>query len=468
MRGTPTETAARGATALTRYVAWRDGLVARSGFTCRPIPFRESREWSFPDGFLRHRSGGFFSVGGLATRARIPELDAQQQLILLQPETAINGFLWRRRGGHGELLFQGRIEPGNCEALQLAPTVQSTEANYKRLHRGGATAFLEWFTAKDAPVLYDALQSEEATRYYGKYNRNVVVDASAPGELGELDLPAQFRWYGIDDLRDLVLQSNVVNTDARSVLAGLDWRWLAADGAPFAGHPDGSLGARLRQSWTAGPATDDVDDAGVLAWLQRLRVRASVRHTVLPLDALEGWVVGDDTISERERRHGFCVRQFAVHAGGREVAAWDQPLIDSDGVGRIVLAFQERAGVLRVLVRASHEIGFLEGVQVSASLLARPGADASADDAFDADLRALLADQDRCRVLHRCRQSEEGGRFWRDENDYELVELDAAIDLPADPTRRWLTLAQIRRLIDVPGTFSMEFRGALALLLHWV
>ena len=33
---------------------------------------------------------------------------------------------------------------------------------------------------------------------------------------------------------------------------------------------------------------------------------------------------------------------------------------------------------------------------------------------------------------------------------------------------RWLTVAQIRRLIPVPGVFSIEFRSAAALLLHYV
>ena len=97
-------------------------------------------------------------------------------------------------------------------------------------------------------------------------------------------------------------------------------------------------------------------------------------------------------IREREREHGFCARQFAIHAAGREVASWDQPLIDSDGVGRLVLALQERGGVLRVLVKASHEIGFLEGVQCAGSVTVPPGASPQADDPVEAALLELLAD----------------------------------------------------------------------------
>lgn len=466
---TPQEAAARAEPkqveqrCLVEFRRWRAEVVAKSAFSSRPIPFAASREWSFVDGILRHRTGGFFALAGLAVAARTPELDGRQQLAILQPETAINGFLLRRRHGRTELLFQGRVEPGNIEAMQLAPTVQSTEANYKRLHGGDATAFLEWFTGSGGGrFLYDELQSEEGTRYYGKYNRNVVVDVT---EASEFELPATFRWYDLEAIRAFAIASNVLNTDARSVLAGLDWNVLADAGGPFAGHAKGTFGAQLRASLVAPAAVDDFGDAEVLAWLQRLRVRASVRHSVLPLSALRNWVVEPDVIRERERERGFCARQFAIHAAGREVAAWDQPLIDSDGVGRLVLALQERRGVSRVLVKASHEIGFLEGVQCAASVTVAPGASPQSGDPVEAALLESLADGRRSLLVAGCRQSEEGGRFQRDENDYQIVMLDPGTRLPESPFYRWLTLAQVRRLIQVPGTFSMEFRGVLALLL---
>jgi oxidase EvaA len=458
-------TQSRDRDALDDFHAFRDAVLATSRFSCTPIPFADSRQWSFADGFLRHRTGGFFALGGLRVRARTPELDCLEQLVILQPETAINGFVVRRRGGRAEVLFQGRVEPGNVDAMQLAPTVQSTEANYRRLHGGAATAFLEWFTGeRAAPILYDELQSEEATRYYGKYNRNVAVDASAHGDL---PLPAAFRWYDKAAIAAFVLHSNVVNTDARSVLAGLDWAVLADDGRPFAHHAAGTFGARLRTSYEAPPSRDEQTDADVFAWLARLRVRSSARHDVVPIDELQNWIVEPDAIRERVREHGFCARQFAVRAVGREVSAWDQPLIDSDGTGRLVLALQLRDGLLRVLIAARHEIGFLEGVQGGASVTIVPGERANPDDRVEAVLLAAIA-SGRARVLHSCRQSEEGGRFWHDENDYEIVEVDPGLELPASPFHRWLTLAQVRRLIGVPGTFSMEFRGVLALLLHYV
>ena len=48
---------------------WRRKRLRDSGFACEPIAFRQSRDWFFEKGRLRHKSGGFFSVVGVRTEA---------------------------------------------------------------------------------------------------------------------------------------------------------------------------------------------------------------------------------------------------------------------------------------------------------------------------------------------------------------------------------------------------------------
>jgi oxidase EvaA len=143
-------------------------------------------------------------------------------------------------------------------------------------------------------------------------------------------------------------------------------------------------------------------------------------------------------------------------------------LIASSGPGRLSLVFQERDGVLRVLAQASYEIGFLEGAQLSTSICIPPGSPVRHDDPIEEALVGLIAEGKRAFLLHRCRQSEEGGRFYQEENDYEIVWLDPSVQLPSSDDYRWMTLGQIRDLIRIPGIFSIEFRGVLALLLSYL
>lgn len=438
-------------------------MVRTSAFSCVPLPFDQSREWRFEDGILRHMSGGFFAVAGLVTEARCAALDRKEQLILLQPQSSIIGFLMRRAAGRRELLFQGRVEPGNVGVMQLAPTVQSTEANYKQLHGGGPTPFIEWFTKRHVGrVIIDELQSEEGTRYYGKSNRNVVIEVPADVEL---ELAPNFRWYSVETLRPLAASSNVINTDARSVLASVQWDELADEDGPFAHHEPGSYGAALRESYVS---NGDQSIVETLRWLMQLRVRCSLRSRVLPVHALDNWTIDRDAIREKRRDAGFAVRHFTIVARGREVPSWDQPLVDSGGPGRIVLVSQQRCGVLRFLLKASHEIGFLEGVQLSASVCVQPGQDTSRGCPLERELVRRVAELNGATVHAECHQSEEGGRFYQDENCYQIVELDEDVSLSDSDDHRWLTLGQIRQLICMPGVLAIELRGALAILLSWL
>lgn len=442
---------------------WQKNSVQLNDFKCIPIDFSESDQWRFEEGQLRHQTGGFFVLAGISAEARHPYLNGQQQLIILQRQIAINGFLLRKTDSGTKILFQGRVEPGNVNGMQLAPTVQSTEANYKRLHGGRKTHFVEWFLDSGrAKSLFDELQSEEATRYHGKYNRNVVLQVPSDAEF---ELPDSFRWYGLEALRHFTVTDNVFNTDARSVLSCLDWGLLTGPVGAFARHEPDSFGWELRRSYCAGPDEAEHSDLDVLQWLTQLRVHCGLRTQLVRLEELANWEVGSNVIRERKLEHGFCARQFKVVATGREVRSWDQPLIDSSGVGRLTLVCQMRNNMLKFLVRASREIGFLEGVQLSASITILPGERGRTEDWVEQTLVELIAQENRIEIMHKCRQSEEGGRFFQDMNDYEIVMLDASVKLPESNDYRWITLSQIRRMIKIPGIFSIEFRGVFVLLI---
>jgi oxidase EvaA len=188
----------------------------------------------------------------------------------------------------------------------------------------------------------------------------------------------------------------------------------------------------------------------------------------MPIAALSNWVIEKDRIRERVREQGFMARHFRVTALGREVKNWDQPLIDSDGIGRIVLVCQERKGLLHFLVKARCEIGFLEGVQLSASVMIEPGLDTHLCDSVEDELLKRAKDGDGASVIASCRQSEEGGRFFQDENDYSIVMLDPSVSLTESHLHRWATLGELKQMINVPGALSMELRGIMAMLLRWL
>jgi oxidase EvaA len=198
---------------------WLAAVRGEAGCHVEDIRVSQSTEWSVRRGFFSHRSEGFFSVVGLdwtspdGTSSRRPYFD-QRPLGTL-------GFLMRLHEERHQLLVQAKIEPGNSRLVQLAPTCQATDSNARQLHGGQAPPYVDCFRAGSANAVYDVAQSEQGTRFFRKRNRNVLVRAE-PDE----PVPPTHRWLDVDRVLDVVGQSYLFNTDARSVLVCAPWQQL--------------------------------------------------------------------------------------------------------------------------------------------------------------------------------------------------------------------------------------------------
>ena len=160
---------------------------------------------------------------------------------------------------------------------------------------------------------------------------------------------------------------------------------------------------------------------------------------------------GLDPIDGKDLR----IRQIRVTVNGREVPAWDQPIIDSGSEGGVDLVCGRLGGVLHFLFRARAEAGLQEKIELTPTLVVEPG-NASGED----------GPRWPGKVVAECSQSEEGGRFYRDTNRYRIIDIGEAGN--ADRMAYWLTLGDIRQLLDEPGWLTNEARSSLSLLLPWM
>ena len=451
----------------------------RCGMECVPIPLEATRRWSLAGGILRHDTGGFFSVIGIrgSVSARGPSAigvpgpapRVVEQPLIDQPEIGILGILLRMRSGRTEILVQAKAEPGNVDGVQLSPTVQATESNYRRLHGGAPTPYLEHFTRRGPwSVLTDSRQSEQGTRFLGKYNRNatVLVRGDGPGPAADC-----WRWCAASSLLRALARDFTVNTDLRSVLATSDWSALAGGGTPFAAWRGcGGWGEGLLDSYLAGEGAEDGDpgDPG----RDLVEFRRSIDRAIerVPLQRLNGWRLDGGGLRDLSARC-FEVSGFRIDAPDREVPAWDQPLIRDRDEGDVILVAQRREGVLRFLLRPSLEIGFREKAQYGPSWQASsegPGDTAPVPgDPVGERLARLLSAGEAAERLS-CRLSEEGGRFYRSTSRYRLIEVAEGTGFQWPAGARFVTLARIRRLLAVPGLLNNEARSAVALLLSFL
>ncbi|MGW7081667.1 NDP-hexose 2,3-dehydratase family protein [Streptomyces sp. NPDC054866] len=411
---------------------WLEARRRAHAFQVDRIPFAALDNWCFEDGTgnLVHRSGRFFSVEGLRVSTSHGPFREWYQPIIKQPEVGILGILVKEFDGVPHFLMQAKMEPGNRNLLQLSPTVQATRSNYTQAHRGAPVRYLEYFTDPTrGRILADALQSEHGSWFYRKSNRNMLVEA-----IGDVPLHDDFCWLTLGQIGELLRQDNVVNMDARTVLA-------------CAPTPD-----------TASTALHT--DTGLLSWITAERARLDLRATRVPLAGIPGWVHRDDSIVHESGRY-FSVVAVGVRAGSREVAHWTQPLFEPRGLGVTAFLTRKFAGVAHLLVHARVEAGFADTLELGPTVQYTPGnyAHLPAEDRppFLDDI--LTADPSRIRyeAIH----SEEGGRFLNAESRYLFVD---AVDDHAPEGYLWATPGQLTALLRHNHYLNVQARTLLSCL----
>lgn len=154
-----------------------------------------------------------------------------------------------------------------------------------------------------------------------------------------------------------------------------------------------------------------------------------------------------------------CVRHVEVHSLSREVTSWEQPIIQSAGCGEIWLPMGFWNDAPHFLFRTVAEPGFGARTELTPAIAIEPGGTAESGGFGSAFKKEG-------RVLASCLQSEEGGRFLFDENQYVIVDVGPVMKPPRN--YHWLSLAQIRELLGRGGRFTNEARSALSLLLKWL
>jgi dTDP-4-dehydro-6-deoxy-alpha-D-glucopyranose 2,3-dehydratase len=416
---------------------WLSEIKAQSEMDVVRIPFGASDEWVKNEGRLIHRSGRFFQVVGV--RWHDIRRCKHEQPFFMQAEIGILGFIFY----NFELMIQAKIEPGNMELVQLAPTCQATASNLDRVHGGECPLFSEWFSGLKGNTIYNSLQSEQGSRFFAKFNRNAFVIADS-----KIPLEKNFLWTPVDAVLELMHEDFLINTDARSAIVCCPWGRLVKRKAfsRFSSHIVKELAHSFNAKVSTQKTKDDV----------RLLRETIARPAFIRLDEMEGWQFGENSIVP-DSLMPFQIYQIRVATAMREVSKWDQPVISSFRAGYAELACGRIEGILCFLFTLQIEAGLGNKVELGPSLVVEPG-----ESAPEKTYRSYPGSV----VLAECRQSDEGGRFYRDISLYRLIDIG---DVTPDSAHgRWLNLAEIGLLLGEGGWFTNEARSALSLISYWL
>jgi oxidase EvaA len=442
--------------------AWIDARRAAVAARITQISLDDMRKWErdAATGNIVHESRRFFSIEGIGIRTDWGSVPEWQQPIINQPEIGYLGLLGKKFGGVLHVLVQAKIEPGNINVVQLSPTLQATKSNYTRVHQGKSPRYLEYFNGeKPITLLLDQLQSEQGARFLRKRNRNMIVEL--PDEEA-LDIHPDFIWLTIGQIKRLMRQDNVVNMDTRTVLSGIGYGTYAAETIHglFALKPSG-LRHRLMLN-SALVATQSLSDfRRIISWITGLKSRYELTVDRVPLRDVGGWIDADGEVRREDGKY-FSVIGVNVAIENREVISWDQPMIKPAQEGLIAFIVKPIEGSYHFLVQAKLEAGNFDIIELAPSVQCLTGNYRTGRNEYSVKYINDVLDAPADRILFDSMQSEEGGRFFNEQNRNMIIEVGDEFPVEVGENYCWMTLNQMLRLIEFNNYMNIAARSLIS------
>lgn len=410
------------------------------------IPLSACIPWYYEEksGVIRNPTGSFFRVKGI--QVLTGERVIVEQPVIIQDEIGYLGIIRKRIGGEMQYLMQAKIEPGNINKIQISPTIQATKSNFTQKHGGKKPAYLDYFiNASKYRIIVDQIQSEQSSRFLGKRNRNIIIEL---GERDDIEVLPSHMWMTMGQIKELMRIDNLVNMDTRTVLSCL----------PLEAHLSEFTDAAFLRSVLGGQPSNISE---IYQYINNYKMFDETERQLVPLFSLESWEMKDDEFVCK-RPYSFKLIFCDIEIEGREVRHWCQPLFEAAGIATFGLLTRVRHGIREFLVRATPEVGCFDKIELGPSVQREyvhdETKDTAVDELFDAHMRTGEG------VRFNTLLSEEGGRFYHEQNRNVIVEIDAD-ELPKLPEGYfWTDYRTLSDMIRINNCLNIQLRNLLSVM----
>jgi oxidase EvaA len=442
------------------FMDWLEEKKANVNHKITPIKFSDMSNWGFNQqtGNLEHDSGKFFSIEGINVKTNWGAVSEWSQPIINQPEIGFLGIITKKIDGLLYFLMQAKIEPGNINAVQLSPTLQATKSNYTQVHKGNLPNYLEYFLddRTDVTVLLDQLQSEQGARFFKKRNRNIIIEVTS-----DIEVKEDFCWLTLGQIKQLLTLDNVINMDTRTVISGIPYGDIELldkiKDLKQSAHEKALLNSELDTK----NALNSME--GIISWITKHKAFAELDVKRIPLNTISDWHKDDESIHHEASKY-FSVIAVRAEIGNREVHSWTQPLVKSAQEGIIAFLVKEINGVLHFLVQAKLESGNFDIIELAPTVQCLTGNYRKGENEYEVEYLdyVLNPESKNTTVRYSAFQSEEGGRFFEEQNKNMIIEVGDDFDVNVSDKFIWMTLNQMKAFIKFNNYLNIQSRSLLS------
>ena len=268
---------------------WLDAKKKTHFLKTKFVNFSRVENWNFNQNVIYHNSKKFFKFIGLSVKTNFYKKNWDQPIII-QKEVGILGII--KNEDTNKYLLQAKIEPGNINKIQLAPTVQATKSNYQRVHGGKKIPFLKYFLNNKT---LESLQSEQGFRYFNKYNSNKIYITNK-----KIKISNDFYWFSIDELKQLSKKKNLLNMDTLSVISSF-----------------------IKKKRIDFPLSNEKNIKKKILSNDK---KFFLKTKKIKLSNLQNWIYKKNVIKHLDDKY-FSIIGLEINANKREISHWHQPII---------------------------------------------------------------------------------------------------------------------------------------------
>lgn len=433
---------------------WVQEMNKKFVVNVKEIPMEPGDFWFYnmENGTIENRKGSFFSIRGIKYYRR--DGVYSEQPIIYQREIGFLGIICKEIDGIMYFLMQAKVEPGNVNCVQISPTIQATKSNFQQAHGGKVPNYFSYFeNSKKYDIIFDQIQSEQGMRFYKKRNRNIMIRVDEDIEV----LPA-FKWMTLGQIKELMKIDNLVNMDTRTVLSCIPFSTYYYTDSERKEIEECISDQYLYSSIFKANIQDGLEK--VFNFQNNVKMFMDIKAKLVPLNELKTWTIDEQGIQCKEKAN-FDVRYYDIEISGREVRNWQQPLVKAKGTGTFGLMISKHEGMYKFLVAVRAEIGAFDTIEIGPSIFQEPVHSNNSDYIVEMFNERLKTGEG---VLKDSLFSEEGGRFYHEQNRNVIMEVPYIQPEKLPRGYFWLTYSSLNCLIQINNCLNIQLRNLLSVI----
>ena len=274
----------------------------------------------------------------------------------------------------------------------------------------------------------------------------------------DFEILPNFRWMTLGQIKKLMEIDNLVNMDTRTVLSGL----------PIITYLSGFTKPNIYSkyfndiSFYNSIFNSDLSTQLPIIFqkMNNYKMFNEIKTVTVPINELIDWEVDEYGITCKENAD-FNVRYYDIEIEGREVQSWTQPLFKAIGSATFGLLSRIKNGKRQYLVCLRSEIGNFDKIELGPTIQWEPTHDNSKDDEIEKIFREQI--EKNINIEIDVTLSEEGGRFYHEQNRNIIAFIDNELDCIPD-NYIWVDYGTMNYLIQINNCLNIQLRNLISLL----